>query len=62
MRAEYDKNVINSQEAQCLANQLQLYYAQNNESKLQLLRQFTQHPDHFKYSDVINELENLSIK
>lgn len=62
MRGEYDSNVINGQEAQCLVNQLQLYYAQNNESKLHLLRQFTSHPDKFKHMDVIKELENLSIK
>ncbi|KAK4881998.1 hypothetical protein RN001_005317 [Aquatica leii] len=29
MRGEFNKNVINVQEAQCLANQLQLYYSQN---------------------------------
>lgn len=62
MRGEYDTNVINAQEAQCLANQLQLYYAQHNESKLELLKQFTREPDSFKHMDVIKELENLSIQ
>lgn len=62
MRGEYDKNVINAQEAQCLVNQLQLYYTQNNQSKLDLLKKFTQQPDSFKHMDVINELQNLSIK
>lgn len=61
MRAEYDVNVINAQEAQCLANQLQLYYSQNNQSKLNLLEKFTHEPDNFKHMDVIKELENLSI-
>lgn len=62
MRAEYDANVINTQEAQCLINQLQMYYAQNDQSKLDLLKQFTHEPESFKHMDIINELENLSIK
>lgn len=62
MRGEYDTNVINAQEAQCLVNQLQLYYCQNNSSKLNLLKKFTNEPDSFKHMDVIHELENLSIK
>lgn len=62
MRGEYDTNVINAQEAQCLVNQLQLYYCQNNASKLELLEKFTHQPENFKHMDVIKELENLSIK
>lgn len=62
MRGEFDKNVINAQEAQCLVNQLQLYYAQNIQSKLDLLHKFTHQPDNFKHTDLIEELENLSIK
>lgn len=62
MRAEYDVNVISAQEAQCLANQLQLYYSRSDESKLELLKQFTNKPDSFKHMDVIKELENLEIK
>lgn len=62
MRAEVDVNVINVQEAQCLANQLQLYYAQHSETKLELLKKFTLQPDSFKHMDVINELNNLSIQ
>lgn len=61
MRAEYDTNVINAQEAQCLINQLQLYYSQQNQTKLDLLKAFTNEPDNFKHMDVINELNNLSI-
>lgn len=62
MRGEYDTNVINAQEAQCLLNQLQLYYTQNNKTKLDLLNKFTHEPDSFKHMEIINELENLSIK
>lgn len=62
MRAEIDTNVLNVQEAQCLANQLQLYYTQNSQSKLQLLETFTKQPDQFKHTDVINELQQLTIE
>lgn len=62
MRGEYDTNVINAQEAQCLVNQLQLYYSQRNQSKLDLLKKFTHEPDSFKHMDAINELQNLSIE
>ncbi|XP_059609917.1 ATP synthase mitochondrial F1 complex assembly factor 1 [Phlebotomus argentipes] len=61
MRGEYDSQVINAQEAQCLANQLQLYYGQNSQDKLQLLETFTNQPESFKHMDVIAELENLKI-
>lgn len=61
MRGEYDTKVINGKEAQCLANQLQMYYSQQNESKLKLLETFTNKPDEFKHMDVIDELNNLKI-
>jgi ATP synthase F1 complex assembly factor 1 len=61
MRGEYDTKVLTAQEAQCLANQLQLYYTQNNEAKLKLLESFTKTPEKFKHIDVIKELENLQI-
>lgn len=61
MRGEYDTKVINGQEAQCLANQLQMYYSQQSESKLALLETFTNKPEQFKHMDVIEELNNLKI-
>jgi ATP synthase mitochondrial F1 complex assembly factor 1 len=61
MRGEYDPKVISAKEAQCLANELQLYYAQHDENKLKLLETFTKSPENFKHSDVIKELENLKI-
>ncbi|XP_055680195.1 ATP synthase mitochondrial F1 complex assembly factor 1 [Lutzomyia longipalpis] len=61
MRGEYDSNVISAQEAQCLANQLQMYYGQESPSKQRLLDTFTNHPEAFKHMDVIAELENLNI-
>jgi ATP synthase mitochondrial F1 complex assembly factor 1 len=61
MRGEFDSKVLSPQEAQCLANQLQLYYTQNNPKKLEILETFTRKPDSFKHMDVIKELENLQI-
>ncbi|GAB0093079.1 ATP synthase mitochondrial F1 complex assembly factor 1 [Sergentomyia squamirostris] len=61
MRGEYDSQVISAKEAQCLANQLQMYYCQNSKKKLQLLENFTNKPDSFKHMDIISELENLEI-
>lgn len=61
MRGEYDTKVLNAQEAQCLANQLKMYYTENNPSKTALLETFTKSPEKFKHMDVIRELENLQI-
>lgn len=61
MRGEFDKNVINAQEAQCLANQLQLYYGQCSASKLALLEKFTLKPSDFDHKEVIDELQNLTL-
>ncbi|XP_026726771.1 ATP synthase mitochondrial F1 complex assembly factor 1 [Trichoplusia ni] len=61
MRGEYDKNVLDSQEAQCLANQFQMYYSGKDATKLQLLQTFTKNPDTFKHMDLIAQLENISL-
>lgn len=62
MRGEYDTKVLSPQEAQCLINQLQLYYCVNDSKKLELLETFTKAPDQFKYMDVIAELENVKVQ
>lgn len=61
MKGEYDKNVLDAKEAQCLANQLQLYYTRDDPNKLKLLELFTKRPDEFKHMDLIKEIENLSL-
>lgn len=50
----------NVMEAQCLANQLQLYYGENNEKRDRLLERFTFSADEFKHMDLIAEIESLS--
>ena len=61
MRGEYDTKVLSPHEAQCLANQLQLFYAQNDPNKQRILDTFTKCPENFKHMDVIKEMENLQI-
>ncbi|KAM3956186.1 ATP synthase mitochondrial F1 complex assembly factor 1 [Aphomia sociella] len=61
MRGEYDKNVLTGKEAQCLANQFQMYYTGKEQSKLQLLESFTSSPDTFKHMDLISQLENIGL-
>ncbi|XP_026759618.2 ATP synthase mitochondrial F1 complex assembly factor 1 [Galleria mellonella] len=61
MRGEYDKNVLTGKEAQCLANQFQMYYSGNDQNKLKLLENFTNNPDTFKHMDLIAQLENISL-
>ncbi|XP_018576698.1 ATP synthase mitochondrial F1 complex assembly factor 1 [Anoplophora glabripennis] len=61
MRGEYDKNVIDAREAQCLANQLQMYYVQDEPEKRKLLETFTRKPDKFKHMDLIKQIENISL-
>ncbi|RVE50052.1 hypothetical protein evm_005258 [Chilo suppressalis] len=61
MKGEYDKNVLNGKEAQCLANQFQIYYNGNDQNKLEMLEKFTKRPDDFKHMELISELENITL-
>ncbi|KAI4482125.1 hypothetical protein M0802_013823 [Mischocyttarus mexicanus] len=61
MRGEFDLNFLNSQEAQCLTNELQLYYIGKNSQRLKLLETFNDNPNNFKYNDLIDQLEKISI-
>ncbi|XP_064549907.1 ATP synthase mitochondrial F1 complex assembly factor 1 [Drosophila montana] len=61
MRGEYDTKVLTAQEAQCLANELQMFYYMTDENKLKLLETFTKRPDDFKHMDLIKEVENIQL-
>ncbi|XP_071439114.1 ATP synthase mitochondrial F1 complex assembly factor 1 isoform X2 [Hetaerina americana] len=61
LRGEFDKNILDSKEATCLANQIQLYYGENNEKRDNLLTRFTNSPEDFKHMDLIAELECLTL-
>ncbi|KAG5338462.1 ATPF1 factor, partial [Acromyrmex heyeri] len=62
MRGEFDTKLLQVQEAQCLANELQLYYCNDHEHRLQLLETFTNRPDEFKHMDLIAQLETISLE
>lgn len=61
MRGEFDKNVLNGKEAQCLANEFQMYYSGRDQKKIELLETFTKSPEKFKHMDLIAELENIKL-
>lgn len=60
MRGEFDLNFLNCQEAQCLANELQLYYTGKSSERLKLMETFNNAPNDFKYNDLIGQLEKIS--
>nr|CAH0113383.1 unnamed protein product [Daphnia galeata] len=60
-RGDYDKNILNAIEAQCLVNQIVLYFAQPSERKLQLLERFNKEPDTFQHMELVQELENIKL-
>ena len=59
MEGEYDKHVFKSFEAQCLANQVQLFYATQDSKRNELLHRFNQNPTEFNHMDIINLFESL---
>ncbi|XP_034828351.1 ATP synthase mitochondrial F1 complex assembly factor 1 [Maniola hyperantus] len=61
MRGDYDKNALTGKEAQCLANQFQMFYNGKDKNKSKLLETFTKTPDSFKHVDLITELENIQL-
>ncbi|XP_017471978.1 PREDICTED: ATP synthase mitochondrial F1 complex assembly factor 1 [Rhagoletis zephyria] len=61
MRGEYDSKVLTGQEAQCLANELQMFYYKSDQSKIKLLETFNKKPDEFKHTDLIKEVENIQL-
>ena len=48
-------------EAQCLANQVEMYYCHPNPVKKQLLEAFTFKPNDFHHQDLISQIENISL-
>ncbi|XP_054274431.1 ATP synthase mitochondrial F1 complex assembly factor 1-like [Macrosteles quadrilineatus] len=60
MKGEFNKDILTVIEAQCLANELQLYYGEENEKRTGLLERFTHSPEDFKHMDLIANLETLS--
>lgn len=61
MRGEFDNKTIDAKEAQCIANQLQLYYNKKDNNKTLLLQQFTENPDEFKHASLIKQIEDIKL-
>ena len=59
MRGEYDGNRISPQEAQYLANQVQIYYI-GSEEKYQHVVRFNHEPEKFDFGQLVKEMETLS--
>ncbi|XP_024135107.1 ATP synthase mitochondrial F1 complex assembly factor 1 [Oryzias melastigma] len=61
MTAEMDPKFVTVQEAQCLANQVQLFYGTQRQETYRLVETFNHHPADFKHMSVIAELEQSGI-
>ncbi|XP_065409866.1 ATP synthase mitochondrial F1 complex assembly factor 1 isoform X2 [Chrysemys picta bellii] len=61
MTAEMDSNFLNVSEAQCIANQVQLFYATDRPETYGLVETFNHRPNEFKYMAVIAELEQSGL-
>uniref|UniRef100_A0A3B1K1P4 ATP synthase mitochondrial F1 complex assembly factor 1 n=1 Tax=Astyanax mexicanus TaxID=7994 RepID=A0A3B1K1P4_ASTMX len=61
LTAEMDSKFITVHEAQCLANQVQLFYAAQRHETFQLVEAFNHRPTDFKHMSVIAELEQSGI-
>ena len=57
MLGEVDTDQLNILEAQCLAQQVQMFYATADEERFYLVYTFNKDPNNFKYMDVIKEVE-----
>ncbi|NWJ02693.1 ATPF1 factor, partial [Crypturellus undulatus] len=61
MTAEMDSKFLVVPEAQCLANQVQLFYATDRSETYELVEIFNHRPSEFKYMSVITELEQSGL-
>ncbi|XP_048395406.1 ATP synthase mitochondrial F1 complex assembly factor 1 isoform X3 [Stegostoma tigrinum] len=61
LTAEIDTTFLNVQEAQCLANEAQLFYATDCEQIFNLVETFNHKPSDFKHMSVIAEIEQCGI-
>ncbi|KAK2835062.1 hypothetical protein Q5P01_015546 [Channa striata] len=61
MTAEMDPKFITVHQAQCLANQVQLFYGTERQETYRVVETFNHHPADFKHMSVIAELEQSSL-
>ena len=50
-----------TQEAKCLADQVEMYYCDATPEKLALLESFTENPSEFRHMDLVAQLESISL-
>jgi len=61
MNGEFDRTMINLLEAQCLANQVKLFYDCSDLRKKMLLHTFNREPSQFNHMDLVGEFEKSLI-
>ncbi|XP_063283250.1 ATP synthase mitochondrial F1 complex assembly factor 1 [Pelobates fuscus] len=61
MASEIDTKFLNVQEAQCLASQVQLFYAGDQSEIFQHVETFNHNPNEFKYMSVVSSLEQSGL-
>ncbi|XP_059091652.1 ATP synthase mitochondrial F1 complex assembly factor 1-like isoform X2 [Tigriopus californicus] len=61
MVGEYDPNVLTIQEAQCLANQVEMYYCNPSQEKQDLMEKFVKKPNEFKHMDLVAQVETMAL-
>ncbi|KAI7790982.1 ATP synthase mitochondrial F1 complex assembly factor 1 [Triplophysa rosa] len=61
MTAEMDGKFVTVHQAQCLANQVQLFYASQRYETFRLVETFNHKPEDFKHMSVIAELEQSGV-
>ncbi|XP_038649946.1 ATP synthase mitochondrial F1 complex assembly factor 1 isoform X2 [Scyliorhinus canicula] len=61
LTAELDTTFLNVQEAQCLANEAQLFYATDCQKIYNLVEMFNHKPSDFKHMSVVAEIEQHGI-
>ena len=57
MQGYFDSNHLSAMEAQCLINQLQIYYLCDDPRKTKLLEKLNYNPEKFDYKEVIENFE-----
>ena len=50
-----------TQEAKCLADQVEMYYCNATPEKLALMESFTERPSEFKHMDLVAQMESISL-
>ena len=62
MRGEMttNSNTLSAVEARNLAYQIQLFYVNGNQEKLDLVEKFNRYPKEFNYQDLLAEIDKLA--